>query len=338
MSETRQIRALVSVTLVAGVLGLAAVWYAPSLLRDDDAYVASYSATFYPDGTLVEDFTYVLNVGGLRMLYRSWDAPVSFDPLGRAYVEPVEVVGPLGTVPYFMEHDRELTLDTPFDYLWDVYSEIRDLAYPNEVGCYNRERFEPGSYDARYVFRLHPPVEWDDEDAHLNLKFADEHLRYDEVTITFPDAGYVSEVYAHPPSLRVERAGGEIVVTGRSGRDELLEVELLIDPDAMDSLDGFPNQIDDVRGRTVSANRNYSFQYLAAVGAMRLAQALVLLSPFLFYGIYHLYGREGEYTVPRYLSFVPNRDRKPWLVNQIFKSDALDYDDDGFYATLLGWW
>ena len=41
MSETRQIRALVIVTLVAGVLGLAAVWYAPSLLRDDDAYVAS---------------------------------------------------------------------------------------------------------------------------------------------------------------------------------------------------------------------------------------------------------------------------------------------------------
>ncbi len=39
--------------------------------------------------------------------------------------------------------------------------------------------------------------------------------------------------------------------------------------------------------------------------------------------------------MPRYLSTVPNRERRPWLVNQIFKSDALDYDADGFYATIL---
>jgi len=57
--------------------------------------------------------------------------------------------------------------------------------------------------------------------------------------------------------------------------------------------------------------------------------------PALLYAAYHIFGREKEYTVPRYLSFVPNADRKPWVVNQIFKGQALDYDDEGFYATLL---
>jgi len=35
------------------------------------------------------------------------------------------------------------------------------------------------------------------------------------------------------------------------------------------------------------------------------------------------------------LSYVPNRERKPWVVNLVFKSDALDFDENGFYATLL---
>ncbi len=40
-------------------------------------------------------------------------------------------------------------------------------------------------------------------------------------------------------------------------------------------------------------------------------------------------------TVPTYLSTVPNRSRKPWLVNLVFRKDVFDFDEDGFYATLL---
>jgi uncharacterized membrane protein len=34
------------------------------------------------------------------------------------------------------------------------------------------------------------------------------------------------------------------------------------------------------------------------------------------------------------LSYVPSKI-KPWVVNLVFKGDAFDFDQDGFYATLL---
>ena len=37
-----------------------------------------------------------------------------------------------------------------------------------------------------------------------------------------------------------------------------------------------------------------------------LAKALVVLIPFLFLGIWYVFGREKKFTVPQYLSVVPN--------------------------------
>jgi uncharacterized membrane protein len=51
--------------------------------------------------------------------------------------------------------------------------------------------------------------------------------------------------------------------------------------------------------------------------------------------IYNRYGREKEFTVPAYLSTLPTTALKPWQVNLLFKGDALDFDEDGYYATLL---
>jgi uncharacterized membrane protein len=149
------------------------------------------------------------------------------------------------------------------------------------------------------------------------------------------DADYIQEVYPHPPSLQVERLGNDIVLAGSSGKNMLLEVEMLVDLDAIGGFEGFPSRIDDVRRQTVRANSAYSRQYSIALLLRDGARALALLTPILLYAVYYRYGREREYTVPRYLSTVPNRERRPWLVNQIFKSDALDYDADGFYATIL---
>ena len=39
--------------------------------------------------------------------------------------------------------------------------------------------------------------------------------------------------------------------------------------------------------------------------------------------------------MPRYLSTVPNPDRKPWYVNLIYNKGMLKFDENGFYATLL---
>jgi uncharacterized membrane protein len=335
LSERRQIFTLVAVSLILGVAGLIVIEYLPVLFRDDSAYVESYRATLYPDGRLEEEFTYRLNKGGSRMIFRLWKAPLSLEPLDRPYIMVLEVEGPPGAVGYVIDHASEpFILSTsggsPSDY-WDLLM----LADANEAGVLDPGRFDPGSYQVDFLFDVHPPLEFDEDVGHLNLMLGDEHREYREVEIVLADAGYIQEVYPHPPSLRVERRGEDIVLTGSSGEDMLLEVEMLVDLDAIGGFDGFPSRVDDVRGSTVRANSAYSRQYSIALLLREGARALALVTPLLLYAVYYRYGREKEYTVPRYLSTVPNRERRPWLVNQIFKSDALDYDADGFYATIL---
>jgi len=62
---------------------------------------------------------------------------------------------------------------------------------------------------------------------------------------------------------------------------------------------------------------------------------LVLALPFLLLILYHLFGREKECSTPEYLSMVPDQTTKPWIVNLLFTGDPLDFDENGFYATLL---
>jgi hypothetical protein len=138
----------------------------------------------------------------------------------------------------------------------------------------------------------------------------------------------------HPP-LEFDEDVGHLNLMLVDEHLEYREVEMLVDLGAIGGFDGFPSRVDDVRGQTVRANSAYSREYSVALLLRDGARALALLTPLLLYAVYYRYGREREYIVPRYLSTVPNRGRRPWLVNQIFKSDALDYDADGFYATIL---
>jgi hypothetical protein len=66
-----------------------------------------------------------------------------------------------------------------------------------------------------------------------------------------------------------------------------------------------------------------------------LAGVLLLLLPFLLLSVYMFYGREEECLVPEYLSMVPDPSIRPWVVNLLFTGDPLDFDENGFYATLL---
>ncbi len=335
MSERRQILTLVIICLIVGVFGLFLLEYLPGVFKDDSAYIEKYQARFYPDGRLEEKFTYKLNKGGFRMLFRSWRAPLSLKSLDIPYIEVIEVIGPIGTISYLVDNSYEPFIlsslgSSPSDY-WDLLI----LAEANEVGVMNPGMFDPGVYEVIFLFNIHPPLEFDDEIGHLNLMFASEHLEYKNVEIVFVDANYVQEIFPHPPSLKVERQEEDIILTGRSGKDMLLEVEMLIDLDAIKAFDGFPKFINDIRESTVRVNSIYKTEYLASLILNNGVRVLTLVTPFLLYFVYYLYGREIEYTVPRYLSTIPNSQRKPWLVNQVFKSDVLDYDADGFYATIL---
>ena len=335
MSERRQILTLVGLTLIVGVASVTLIWCLSFSVGGGDIVVDEYRATFYPDGTLVEEYTYDIRVKKFRMLFRVWEAPLSADALGSPYIEPLEIEGAPGAIGYYRDHTGWVSVDEPYRDDWGVINTIASLAYRNEVGSYNTDMYDPGRYRVRYTFDVHPPIEYDDEAGHLNLKLADEHIPYMRVTIVLEDASYIENLYTHPLTYDVSEEGDRIVMTGSSGEDELVEVEMLIDLDAIEGLDGFPTRVEGVRSKTINANKVTSFKYLAASYLGSGTRALALLMPFLIYAVYHLYGREREYTVPNYLSYVPNRSRKPWLVNQIFVRGVLDYDDDGFYATLL---
>ncbi|MBC8497367.1 DUF2207 domain-containing protein, partial [Candidatus Bathyarchaeota archaeon] len=335
MTERRQILTLVVVTLLIGILTNVLVRSISGFASDGDIAVEEYEATFYTDGSLVEEFTYTIRKQSYRMLYRYWDAPLSIDSLGQPYVELVKLEAAATGFGYFKDSLGTIYVDETYPGSSIYKQEIGNLAYRNEAGSYNPDYYRPGTYTTRYTFKLHPPLEYDDEDAHFNLMLAREHMAYQKATLGLGDAGYIQKFYTHPPYLKVSREGGRIVVSGSSGEDELLEVEMVMSLSALSAIDGFPQRVENVRTKTVNANRNTSLQYGFVLALAYLIPLLSLLMPFLLYGVYNLYGREREYTVPEYLSTIPNRERKPWLVNQVFTKGAYDYDDDGFYATLL---
>jgi len=131
---------------------------------------------------------------------------------------------------------------------------ISSLAYSNEVGSFKPDYYDPGRYTVQYTFDIHPPLEYDDDTGHLNLMFASEHIPYRSVIIVFEDSEYIDALYPHPISYKVSKEDNRIVVTGSSGEDELIEVEMLIDLDALEAMDGFPTWVEGVRFRTMIAN------------------------------------------------------------------------------------
>ena len=89
-----------------------------------------------------------------------------------------------------------------------------------------------------------------------------------------------------------------------------------------------------LKERTVSSNSSYSNIYLLLFALKYILLSVVLGFAVILYFIYRRYGTEKEFTVPEYLGFIPSR-RKPWFVNLVFNKDAFDFDENGFFATLL---
>ncbi|TRO47991.1 DUF2207 domain-containing protein, partial [Candidatus Bathyarchaeota archaeon] len=91
MTERRQILTLVAVTLLIGILTNVLVRGVSGLTGGGGITVDEYTATFYPDGTLVEEFTYTIRKQDYRMLYRYWDVALYDGPMAYPYVEMVEI-------------------------------------------------------------------------------------------------------------------------------------------------------------------------------------------------------------------------------------------------------
>ena len=335
MNETRQIALLVIITFAMGVVGVVAVGLIQGAGDPSGVTVDKYSAVLYSNGTLRESYVYTFTVTQYRMLYRNWLVPVSTQPIATPHIQLLRIYNPTGTIAYVKDSSGVVQLlgQTSGD-ITKLKSTIYNLADPNEVGCYDPYLFSPGTYEIGYLFRLYPPLESDGGVSHLNLMLASSHISYKNVTIVIADAGYVTKVFAHPPSYTVAKRGNDIVIQGSSAKDELIEVELLVDKGKA-TISGVESQVSGVVAKTEQANSYYSLQYGAAYWWGVAAKGLVLATPFLLLGLYMKYGREEDVVVPHYLTVLPNRDRKPWFVNLVFKNDVHRFDEDGFYATLL---
>ena len=101
------------------------------------------------------------------------------------------------------------------------------------------------------------------------------------------------------------------------------------------SVNGFVKYMGNVEEKTISAYNTYFLIDKITRGMKYTLMAIVLLFPLIAYFIYLRFGKEKSYTVPEYLSYVPNKSRKPWIVNLIFNGDIGKFDENGFYATLL---
>lgn len=330
MNESNQIRLLLVITLG---LALAINVAQPLDAFEGDAVVSDYSAVFYSDGTLEETFTYKINVEGKRFLFRFWEDQLSTSPLQNPHILLVGIEAPVNTIRYVKDYAGQFsTLD---ETSYNTEMQINSLAYRNEAGAFRPEGYTPGEYMVKYTFKIKPPLEVDDENVHLNLKLASVHLPYEKVRVAFEDPGYIVKSYSHPPTLRKTTDMNMIVFSGSSGEDQLLEFEFLMTHGVLDILEGDQRMVQDVESLTVNANRVLWIEYMIAslsIWVMRLAGFVM---PIGLYMIWNRVGKEKDYVVPRTLSVVPNKDRAAWVVNLVFKSDAADFDEDGFYATLL---
>ena len=333
MGETRELLILV---VLAFVLGAAAILISAGIpaLIEGDLVISRYEATLQDDGTFQETYTYEVKSGGeYRMLYRYWEDPLSEAPLQSPFIEFVAMEVPSGTVGYMKDSSGAVTLQQGSSPAHLEF--IRNLAERNEVGIYNPEYFPAGTYTVTYTYVLHPPVEYDNTDAHLNIRLVDLHVPYRDIEILLPER-YARVVFPHPPSLTVTQENGGVVIRGSAAADETIGIETLFSTADAHALPGFPAFVPDVRSRTEAANPPYNQLPLYFAWVLYGSGILmVIATPILFVFIYRRYGREKAFTVPEYLSFTPNPAMKPWAVNLLFKGDAIDFDQDGYYATLL---
>lgn len=331
MSERNQILLLVAVTAIIAIAGTQVATMISG--SEGEAVVSQYTAKLYADGRLEETFTYKINANDKHFLYRYWEAPLSLDELNYAHIQLLDIDVPAGTYWYVMDHEGTLHTSDTIDIY--SYNDIHMLAYWNEAGAYNPNYYAPGEYTVKYYYQVRPPLEYDDEYSHLNLKLASDHIVYQNVRVEIEDVGYYETVYPHPPTLKKSSDKNWIIYTGSSAENELLEFEFLMSPEALSHIDGFPSQVDDIKAQTVNANNAYRFEYIIATGFFWFNKLATFLAPVGLYLLWQRFGMEKEYVVPEFLSTIPNKTRRPWIVNLVFKRDATDFDDDGFYATLL---
>jgi uncharacterized membrane protein len=269
------------------------------------------------------------------MLYRTWEVPLVFDNSPQQpSVHFVSTVPSDSTIGY-AKNDQGAVQLTDSVGASESKSLIGNLAQTDEVGIFDPGYFSAGKYPVDYTYIIHPPVEYDTVATHHNLKLAGEtHIQYLTIRITIP-ANNIEQVYAYPPSLTTQKSGTRYIITGSAAANEIVAVEMVGNAQGFSQIKGFRTEGKDIPSQASSASFWYNVPYFLSILLSQVAKVAVILVPLLFIVIYNRYGREKEFTVPAYLSTLPSTALKPWQVNLLLKGGALDFDEDGYYATLL---
>ncbi|MFA5398450.1 MAG: DUF2207 domain-containing protein, partial [Methanogenium sp.] len=222
--------------------------FGSDLSFEPDLVVDTYTAVLQNDGTLTENYVYdVAYAGTYRMLFRTWDDPLAFEPWEYPHVELVRITPPAGMIGYAIDMNGNSFVTG--EGAEKQRSLIKSLSDYNEVGVFRETRLPAGQYQAQYIVKLHPPLQYDDEVAHFNLKLASTHIPYRSVDITIP-AEYIKDIWVRMDSYETVLEDGNYHITGTSGENALIEIEMLLDPAFIGVMSGFPVETDNVRQQT----------------------------------------------------------------------------------------
>ncbi len=331
MGELKQLVLVLTGSIVLAIIGLLVFYSIPT----ESPVSADYTAILDPDGVLTEVFVY--HVGENReytMLYRYWEAPLTLTYTSQPHIQLLSIQCPGDSIPYVKDYTGHVTV-------WNISStiyvyDIRERAYLNEAGCYFPGKIPAGDHKVVYKYVIRPPLRCDGTYCHLNLKLAREHITYSNVNVTILDPrGDIKAFYVHVPEYSIIREGGKITVSGYSSENQLLETEFVYNENNGIRIPGFKIEVGNALDETIQANEGYLALYNVIKYSSYILLILSLAYPLILLGIYYWKGKEKKYVVPKYLSYVPDPKKKPWLVNLLFKGDALTIDSDALYATIL---
>ncbi len=334
MKEKTLIGLLIGLCVLTIIAGFT-IYQEVSPFSPENVEVTNYSLVFHENGTLMEIYRYSISKpDSVWILTRDWNIPLSATPLeNKTYVQILGIATPPGSVGFFNDNGGNTTILRGTKEDETVFAGLYRLK--NSAGVFNRDKFPGGETTVGYLFRIFPLIEFDDKYAHLNLDISDTHVRFRNINLTFTGAN-ITKVRARPPNLVVKRINGGFEVTGDVLADEELGVDILFNNQVLKSLPGYA-----IYTPGVYILKDASYPFYNAIPRplstllLYLGIIWLIALPFLFIIIYRRFGKEKPVTVPEFVCLTPDRSLKPWQVNLIFKNDAVDFDEDGFNATLF---
>ncbi|MEN2998036.1 MAG: DUF2207 domain-containing protein [Brevinematia bacterium] len=309
-----------------------------------------------------EEYKFVVK-DSKKMLFRFWKVPLfcamnseieksNFSYLGDEFVALLSLESDSG-IPYVKDSGGRFYIVGDRGYLYQISSAISSIANNNEVGIISRDLyFDKGEYSFRSSYLVYFVYRNDGHNSHVNIKLADEHSPYKKVTIVIKDnEGVIEEVYPHLstsffsiplvisrwlsevfPNLTgstFRKEGNTYLIEGISPKDKIIGIEILM---KNVPILGIKKRDNNVAIITKVVNIFEDLLQLLRVIVDYLVVFLVIFLPIGAFIVYTKYGREKFAVVPKYLSFLPNRDRKPWMVNGVFMRESTDIN--AFVATL----